>query len=199
MCDESGCHGPRERPGFTRYYSAVTVTKLALEGALSVRPEFFRDDRGSFAEIYAQSRYAEIGLQDRFIQDNLSRTRRGALRGLHGAPGMAKLVQVLTGEVYDVIVDLRHGSPTYLRWLGLTLRAQDGTQIYVPDGFVHGFLALSDDVTFLYKQTALYDPHTEFGVAWNDPDLAIAWPLDGEPLLSAKDATNPTVRELGHL
>ena len=113
---------------------------------------------------------------------------------------MAKLVQVLSGEAFDVIVDLRKDSPTYLQWYGHHLRASEHTQIYVPAGCLHGFLALTDDVVFLYKQSATYDPKTEFGVAWNDPDLGIEWPLDGlSPIVSPKDASNPTLRDLKYV
>lgn len=178
----------------------MTVEQLALQGAFLLRPDVFRDDRGSFTEIYSEARYAEAGIREPFVQTNLSHSRRGVLRGLHGAPGMAKLVQTLSGDVYDVIVDLRKGSPTYRRWCGVTLRASEPVQLYVPAGFLHGFLALSDDVTFLYNQTALYDPSKEFGVAWNDPDLAIDWPFGGKlPILSKKDAFNPLLRDLKHL
>ena len=136
----------------------------------------------------------------RFVQDNLSLSQRLVLRGLHSDPQMAKIVQVLTGTAYDVIVDVRRESPSFMRWHAVTLRAREHTQLYIPAGCLHGFLALEDETALLYKQSAEYDPATEFGVAWNDPDLAIEWPLGGAaPILSAKDAGNPTLRERGLL
>ncbi len=173
------------------------VERLPLEGSLLIRPRVFEDARGSFMELFSMPRYRGIGIANEFTQANLSRSKRGVLRGLHGSPGMAKLVQVLAGEAYDVIVDLRRESPTYLQWYGTTLGAADGAQLYVPSGFLHGFLALTDDVVFLYMQTMTYDPQQEFGVAWNDPDIAIAWPLDGDdPILSEKDARNPPLSDI---
>lgn len=174
------------------------VAALPIDGALVVTPNVFTDDRGTFKETYALSRYRAAGIADSFVQDNLSASKRGVLRGLHGDPRMAKLVQVLHGSAYDVVVDARPQSPTFRRWHGLTLRASEHTQLYIPAGCLHGFLALEDDTAFFYKQSAEYDPATEFGVAWNDPELAIAWPLEGaSPILSAKDAANPTLRQRG--
>jgi dTDP-4-dehydrorhamnose 3,5-epimerase len=175
----------------------MTVEPLPIAGALLVTPKIFTDDRGSFAEIFAAARYADAGITDTFVQDNLSLSRQDVLRGLHGDPRMSKLVQVLAGEAFDVIADAREGSPTYGRWHGTLLKASERRQVYVPKGCLHGFLALSQDVAFLYKQSALYDPASEFGVAWNDPDLAIEWPLGGRaPILSAKDAENPPLAAL---
>lgn len=174
--------------------------RLPLSGAFLLTPAVFSDDRGFFKEVYAEPRYAEAGIKDAFIQDNVSVSRRLTLRGLHSDPRMAKLVQVLDGEAYDVIVDLRKDSPTYLKWAGVRLTSESHHQIYIPRGFLHGFLALSERVIFSYKQSALYNPSSEVAVAWNDPDLAVEWPLEGDaPLLSPKDARNPTLRELGYL
>ncbi|MHB8140102.1 MAG: dTDP-4-dehydrorhamnose 3,5-epimerase [Vulcanimicrobiaceae bacterium] len=176
------------------------VVRTPIDGALLLHPRVFSDERGCFLEIFSRDRYREAGIGEPFVQDNLSSSKRGVLRGLHGDPRMSKLVQSVAGDAYDVIVDLRASSPTYRRWFGLTLRASERTQLYVPAGCLHGFLALSDETLFLYKQSALYDPACEFGVAWNDPDLAIEWPAAGSPpVLSAKDAANPTLRELGRL
>ncbi len=151
-------------------------------------------------ELFSAPRYKDAGIADEFVQDNLSRSKRGVLRGLHGDPRMAKLVQVLEGEVHDAIVDLRRESPTYLQWTAVRLRASECTQLFIPTGFLHGFLVLSDEAIFLYKQTATYDPQREIGVAWNDPDLAIDWPLgDVAPILSVKDAHNASLRALGYL
>jgi dTDP-4-dehydrorhamnose 3,5-epimerase len=175
----------------------MTVEPLPISGALLVTPKVYSDVRGSFAEIFASTRYADAGIADVFIQDNLSVSRRGVLRGLHGDRRMSKLVQVLEGEAFDVIADAREDSPTYGRWYGTLLKASERRQIYIPKGCLHGFLALSESVAFLYKQSALYDPSSEFGVAWDDPDLAVQWPLAGRPpILSEKDAVNPTLANL---
>lgn len=178
----------------------MEVTRLPIHGALQIALKEFRDDRGWFKESYAATRYKDAGIHDVFVQDNLSFSKRGVLRGLHGDPRMAKLVQVLTGSAYDVIVDVRRESQTYLQWHAVTLRAGEHTQVYVPAGCLHGFLALEDQTLLSYKQSAEYDPTQEFGVAWTDPDLSIAWPLHGRtPILTAKDAANPTLRERGIL
>jgi len=175
----------------------MTVEPLPIAGALLVTPSVYTDARGSFAEIFSRARYAEAGIADEFVQDNLSISRRGVLRGLHGDARMSKLVQVLEGEAFDAIADVREGSPTYGRWHATVLRASGRRQIYIPKGCLHGFLALSGHVIFLYKQSALYDPASEFGVAWNDAELAIEWPLDGRPpILSDKDAANPPLADL---
>jgi len=170
---------------------------LPLDGSFLLQPQVYEDERGYFKELYAEPRYAALGIADRFVQDNLSVSRRGVLRGLHGDPRMSKLVQVLSGEAYDVLVDMRPGSPTFHRWIGVPLAGSRHTQLFIPAGFLHGFLAQSDEVVFLYKQSATYDPSTEIGVAWDDPDLAIDWPLGGlAPILSTKDAANPRLRDL---
>jgi len=178
----------------------MELVKLPVEGALQIVPRAFVDERGWFKELYSATRYRSAGVDVTFVQDNLSMSRRGVLRGMHGDPRMGKLVQVLRGSAYDVIVDVRIGSPSFMRWHAVTLRASEHTQLYIPSGCLHGFLALEDGTLLSYKQSAEYDPATEFGVAWNDPDLAIDWPLGGaEPILSAKDSANPTMRERGLL
>ncbi len=181
-----------------RTMPSLAIEQTPLRGALVLTPAIFADDRGFFKETFSQPRYAQAAGSDApFVQDNVSVSRRGVLRGLHTDPRMAKLVQVLHGAAFDVIVDLRDGSPTRLQWFGLELSAENHRQLYVPAGFLHGYLALTEDVVFHYKQTALYDPATELGIAWNDPGLAIRWPIDAPPVLSAKDANNPTLRERG--
>lgn len=178
----------------------MEVLPLAIEGAFEIRPRVFSDDRGFFKETYSQQRYRDAGLLADFVQDNVSQSQRLVLRGLHGDPRMAKLVQVVAGSAFDVVADVRKSSPTFGRWCAVELTAGAHNQMYIPAGCLHGFLALEDGTMLSYKQSALYDPSTEFGVRWDDPDLAIAWPLDGrEPLLSAKDAVNPTLRDLGYL
>jgi dTDP-4-dehydrorhamnose 3,5-epimerase len=179
----------------------MQVESLAVAGALKIVPRAFADDRGYFKEVFRASPYAEeLGLREPFVQDNVSFSKARVLRGLHGDARMAKLVQVLRGSACDVVVDVRKESPTYRQWVAVTLEGTTHTQLFIPAGCLHGFLALEDDTMLLYKQTAEYDPASEFGVAWNDPDLAIDWPLSGHPpLLSTKDAANPTLRELGYV
>lgn len=165
-------------------------TKFA-EAKLLV-PEVFEDARGFFKETYSTGKYRALGLSDDFVQDSISYSRKNVLRGLHYDRRMSKLVQVLRGRIFDAIADVREGSPTYLQWQGFILSDENHHQLYVPAGFAHGFLALSDDVIFSYKHGALHDPAHERSVRWNDPTLAIAWPLEGgEPTLSAKDKIAP--------
>lgn len=155
----------------------------------------FADDRGLFKEAYVRSKYRSLGVMDDFVQDNVSFSRCGVLRGLHADPQMSKLVYVLRGEVFDVIVDARKDSPTFGQWDGFSLKAHEHKQLYIPAGFLHGFLAQTDDVIFCYKQSAEYAPQREVGVRWNDPDIAIAWPLTRPPLVSEKDSRNRGFRD----
>ncbi len=167
----------------------MNVLDLSITGAKRIVPAVFADARGYFKETYTAPRYRDAGIADDFVQDNLSRSDRDVLRGLHADPRMAKLVQVLVGSAFDVIADLRPGSPSYGQWYGEVLRGDEHTQLYIPAGCFHGFLALEDGTILSYKQSATYDPATEVGLAWNAPALAITWPLDGRPpRLSAKDA-----------
>lgn len=161
----------------------------------------YPDDRGYFKEVYGSERYAAAGIGETFVQDNLSLSRRNVLRGLHGdARPVSKLVSVLAGAAYDVVADLRPESPTHGRWCGVTLEGGVHRQLYVPPGCLHGFLALRDGVMLLYKQSQAYDPGCEIAVRWNDPDLAIAWPLGNEaPILSARDARAAGAAQLGLL
>ena len=178
----------------------MKVEKLSVDGALALTPTVFSDDRGYFKEIYSDARYANAGIAETFRQVNVSSSKGHVLRGLHGDPRMSKLVQVVRGRAFDVIVDLRRQSSTFMRWCAVDLAAERHQQVYIPAGCLHGFLALQDDTMLLYEQSATYDPKSEIGVAWNDPDIGIEWPLDGRtPLLSPKDAANPTLRELGYL
>jgi len=157
-------------------------------------PDVYGDDRGFFKEVWSRPKYAaafgEVPLV--WEQDSLSRSKRHVLRGMHYDFRMAKLVQCLEGEIFDCIVDLRRGSPTYLQWEGFTLSAGNHRQLLVPAGFGHGFLALADDVIVHYKNSVPFDATTEGAVSWRNPQIGIVWPLDGaEPLLSAKDAAVP--------
>lgn len=175
----------------------MEVEELPLAGALLLTRQTFADERGFFRETYSRERYHACGIDESFVQDNVSLSHRDVLRGLHGDRRMAKLVSVVRGSAFDVIVDVRKASPTYGRWWAATLTATGGRQIYVPRGFLHGFLALEDETIFAYKQSAAYDPATEIAIAWNDAELGIAWPLQGrQPILSRRDATNPPLASL---
>jgi dTDP-4-dehydrorhamnose 3,5-epimerase len=147
-----------------------------------------RDERGSFRRIFSQAEYAPAGIDDEFVEDNVSVSQRGVLRGMHYDHRLAKFVQVLAGTIFDVVVDVRRASPTFGKWESFVLTAQGCEQLYVPRGFAHGFYVLSEQAIVSYKQTAPYDPASEGQLLWNDAVVGIAWPLAGEPLLSAKDA-----------
>lgn len=172
----------------------VLVEKLGIEGLLSIRPKVFGDERGYFLETWNKAELAAAGLDADFVQDNQSKSVRGVLRGLHYQVRypQGKLVRSIQGEVFDVAVDLRPGSPTYGKWEGVVLSAAAQNQLYIPAGFAHGFLVLSDEAVFAYKCTEYYHPEDEAGIVWNDPGLAIAWPDVGVPFrTSAKDAALP--------
>ena len=175
----------------------MNVKPTRLPGVLLIEPRVFRDDRGYFFETWSRARYAEAGLPADFVQDNLSVSRAGVLRGLHyqHPTAQGKLVGVLRGEVFDVAVDIRAGSPTFGRWEGFLLSAENGRQLYVPEGFAHGFAVTSDEAIFSYKCTAPYDPSSEGSVRWDDPDLAIDWPVRS-PALAPKDAAAPSLAEV---
>jgi len=151
-------------------------------------PDVFPDARGYFKETFSTDKYAAAGMRDEWVQDSVSRSKRNVVRGMHYDMRMAKLVQVLLGRIFDVIVDVRPGSPTYKRWQGFELSADNHLQLYVPRGFAHGFCALDEDNIVNYKMTALFDPAHEGTLSWKDPGVGITWPLSGEPILSAKDA-----------
>jgi dTDP-4-dehydrorhamnose 3,5-epimerase len=171
-----------------------TVTATALPGVLLLAPRFFADARGSFYESYNDAAFtAATGLERRFVQDNHSTSVRGVLRGLHYqlVRPQGKLVRVVRGEVFDVAVDLRRASPTFGRWVGVRLSAEDRRQLWVPEGFGHGFVVTSESAEVLYKTTEYWLPEHERSIRWDDPALGIDWPLDGAPLLAAKDAAAP--------
>jgi len=166
-------------------------SKLSIPDVVVFEPKVFGDDRGFFYESFNQARFEDaIGRSVNFVQDNHSRSAKGVLRGLHYQIQQAqgKLVRVVAGTVFDVAVDLRKSSPTFGQWVGEILSADNKRQLWVPEGFGHGFVVLSDSAEFLYKTTNYYAPQHERCVAWNDPDLAIDWQFDGTPSLSAKDA-----------
>jgi dTDP-4-dehydrorhamnose 3,5-epimerase len=172
------------------------VTQTELPGVLIVEPQVFKDRRGFFYESYSQQLYQGHGIEAQFVQDNHSRSSYGTLRGLHyqATPGQAKLVRVVVGEVYDVAVDIRQHSPTFGRWVGVTLSAENHRQLYIPVGYAHGFCVTSSAAEFLYKVSSYYDPQAERGVAWDDPDLAIPWPVQ-EPVLSDRDRAHPRLAD----
>ena len=174
----------------------MNVVETDLPGVLVVEPEVFGDARGFFMESWNGARYSEAGLPDGFVQDNLSFSARGVLRGLHfqNPNPQGKLVSVLWGEVFDVAVDIRVGSPTFGRWTGATLSAENKRQLYVPPDFAHGFLVTSEAALFFYKCTDYYDPASEGTVLWNDSEIGIEWPT-GAPTLSDKDCAAPALRE----
>jgi dTDP-4-dehydrorhamnose 3,5-epimerase len=169
----------------------------SLPDVIRIEPRVFRDARGFFLESYHEEKFAAGGVRARFVQDNHSRSTRGTLRGLHMQVAFAqgKLVRCVAGEVFDVAVDARPGSKTFGRWVGETLSAENFVQLWVPPGFLHGFCVTSETAEIQYKCTALYHPEDELGVAWNDPDLAIRWPITA-PLLSVKDAALPRLRDV---
>ena len=163
-----------------------------LNGVVILEPKVFGDERGFFLEVYNEATFRSFGLPTRFVQSNHSGSRKGVLRGLHYQlqRPQGKLVRVLHGEIFDVTVDLRQGSPQFGEWFGVTLSEENRRQIWLPPGFAHGFLVLSDFAEVSYKVTEFYSPACERSILWNDPAIGIAWPLDGagEPILSAKDA-----------
>lgn len=165
-----------------------------------IEPKVFGDERGYFLETYNENSFREAGLEMKFVQDNESRSKKGVLRGLHFQTQntQGKLVRVTEGKVFDVAVDLRKGSPTYGKWEGVILSAENKKQFYVPEGFAHGFLVLSDYATFNYKCTDFYAPQYDSGLLWNDKDVNIKWPLDeiDEVILSDKDKVQKTLKEL---
>lgn len=169
-----------------------------LQDVIVLSPRVFNDDRGWFTEVYNTSVLSEYGITDRFQQDNHSFSRQGVLRGLHfQVPPMAqaKLVRCVSGALWDVAVDLRKGSPTYLQWYGAELSAANKLIMYIPVGFAHGFYALQD-CEMIYKCSEVYNPEHDGGIAWNDSDLAIKWPLTGEPTLSDKDSQLPRLADI---
>ena len=174
-----------------------------IKDLVIIEPKVFGDDRGYFMESYSQKDFAEAGLTMNFVQDNESKSRKGVLRGLHFQTKhtQGKLVRVTQGEVWDVAVDLRKGSPTYGQWEGVYLSAENKRQFYVPEGFAHGFVVTSEEAVFNYKCTDFYAPEYDSGLLWNDPEVGIEWPLDGitEILLSEKDKKQKTLKELADL
>jgi dTDP-4-dehydrorhamnose 3,5-epimerase len=175
----------------------VIVTPTAIPDVLVIEPKVFGDARGFFLESWNAQAFAAAGIPAAFVQDNHSRSPRGVLRGLHYQirQPQGKLVRVVAGEVFDVAVDLRRASPTFGRWVGERLSAENKRLLWIPPGFGHGFLVLSETADFLYKTTDYYAPEHERVIAWNDPDLAIKWPIAGTPTLSGRDAAGARFRD----
>lgn len=173
------------------------VEKSDLDGVLLIQPAVHSDPRGHFFESFQKERYKEIGIGEDFVQDNQSVSQKNTIRGLHyrSAPGQAKLVRVIRGEVFDVVVDIRKQSPTFGQWRGYTLSDSNYLQIYIPVGFAHGFCVLSATAEFLYKVSEYYSAEKEIGIMWNDPDIAVKWPTSN-PVLSEKDKTNPALKDI---
>jgi dTDP-4-dehydrorhamnose 3,5-epimerase len=166
----------------------------SLPGVFELQPKVIRDARGFFLETYHQQKFAGFGIHDSFVQDNQSRSAKGTVRGLHYQlrHAQAKLCRVVEGEVLDIAVDIRIGSPTFGKWTSVLLSAERQNLIFIPQGFAHGFVVLSDSAQFLYKCSDFYDPGSEYGIIWNDPDLAISWGV-ANPLVSEKDAKYSTL------
>ena len=175
----------------------MNVVPCPLSGLLIIEPKVFGDARGFFQELWNRRRYREAGLDVEFVQDNLSLSSRGTLRGLHfqNPNPQGKLLQVLQGEAFDVAVDIRRGSPTFRRWHGLVLSGENKRQFYIPPGFAHGFVVLSETALFHYKCTDFYSPQDELAIRWDDPDIGIEWRIN-EPLLSERDAKAPYLRDM---
>ena len=176
---------------------ALKVEKSDLEGVLIIEPSVYTDSRGSFFESFQKERYKELGITEEFVQDNQSVSQKHTIRGLHYRvdPGQSKLVRVIRGEVFDVVVDIRKNSTTFGQWRGYTLSASNYLQIYIPVGFAHGFCVLSESAEFLYKVSEYYSAEKEKGIMWNDPEIGIEWPTSS-PVLSEKDKHNPALKDL---
>ena len=174
--------------------------KTDIEGVFIIEPTAFGDERGYFMETYQYNDFAAAGIDVKFVQDNQSMSKKGVLRGLHFQKQFpqSKLVRVIRGEVYDVAVDLREGSPTYGKYVGVLLSAENKRQFFIPKNFAHGFLVLSDEAEFVYKVDDFYHPNDEGGLMWNDPSVGVNWPIeDGmEIILSEKDKINPTLENI---
>jgi len=176
----------------------MRAIETELQGVLVIEPDVFEDPRGFFFENYHSSKFAGFGITESFVQDNHSRSCRGTLRGLHYQlrHPQAKLCRIVRGEVLDVAVDIRRGSPTFGKWVSVVLSEDNHRQIYIPAGFAHGFYVRSEIADCLYKCDAFYAPADQHGIAWDDPGLGIEWGLVGPPVLSAKDAANPRIAQI---
>jgi dTDP-4-dehydrorhamnose 3,5-epimerase len=178
---------------------AITVTATALPEVKLVEPKVFGDARGFFLESFNEREFAEkVGVEARFVQDNHSRSAKGVLRGMHYQieHAQGKLVRVVAGEVFDVVVDIRKRSPKFGKWVGFNLSAENHRQMWVPEGFAHGFLVLSETADFLYKTTDYWYPEHERCLAWNDPRVGVQWPIEGEPVMAEKDRAGKSLSDI---
>ncbi len=177
----------------------IKVIDTGIKELYLIEPKVFSDSRGYFMEFFNEYEMEQCGIKTKFVQDNESKSEKGVLRGLHfqTKKTQAKLVRVISGEVFDVAVDLRKGSPTYKKWHGVILSGQNKNQFYIPEGFAHGFLVLSEEAVFTYKCSDYYAPEYDSGIIWNDPEIGIQWPLDqiSTPLLSEKDKTLKSLKD----
>ena len=180
---------------------ALSIEKMPIEGLVLIHPHVFEDERGYFIKDFEKSFYEQNGLPITFLETNESKSKKGTIRGLHFQQkfSQGKLIRVIKGAVYDVAVDLRFGSSTFGKWMGFDLSEYNHDVLYIPEGFAHGFVVLSETAAFVYKCTRFYAPNDEGGLFWNDPAVGIKWPVgDGfEPLLSEKDTKNPLLKDLG--
>ncbi|HHH36765.1 MAG TPA: dTDP-4-dehydrorhamnose 3,5-epimerase [Gammaproteobacteria bacterium] len=178
----------------------MNIQETDIPGVLIVEPQIHGDARGWFKETWQARRYAEAGIEGPFVQDNMARSRHGILRGLHlqHPHAQGKLVQVVLGEVFDVAVDVRRGSPHFGRWVGVILSADNHRQLWVPPGFAHGYVVTSSEAIFSYKCTEYYHPETDLSIRWDDPDIGIDWPVVGQPSLSDKDAEALLLKDVPH-
>jgi dTDP-4-dehydrorhamnose 3,5-epimerase len=176
----------------------MNIIETPLPGVIILEPKVFGDQRGFFMETWARERYCAAGINGEFVQDNMSSSTRGTLRGLHfqHPQGQGKLVQALSGAIFDVVVDIRVNSPSFGQWFGTELNADKRKQLYIPPGFAHGFCVLSEIALFSYKCTDYYNPQNEGGILWNDPDIGIDWPLEGQPILSDRDRQHSKLSEV---
>lgn len=171
--------------------------RLSIPDVILIEPAVHQDERGFFLESYKFSEFVALGITDRFVQDNHSKSAHAVLRGLHyqkNPKAQGKLVQVIEGRIFDVAVDVRKGSPNYGRWVGVTVSAEDKKMLYIPVGFAHGFCVLSEAAEVVYKVTEEYSPQHDAGIIWNDPDIAVAWPIP-HPIVSKKDEAHPRLKE----
>jgi dTDP-4-dehydrorhamnose 3,5-epimerase len=195
ITESTGTSGGRY-PRLIYYRRAVQRLDSQLEGPILIEPTVYSDPRGFFLETFRVSALRKLGIAEQFVQDNHSRSGRGVLRGMHFQPGMAKLVRTARGAVLDVVVDVRPESPAFKRWEGFRLDDRDHRQLYVPDGFAHGFCVLSELADVIYKTSAYYDPVAEAAFRFDDPEVGIEWPDDLELQVSARDREAPLLREV---
>ena len=175
----------------------MEAQEIQLDGIQLIKPKVFTDSRGLFLESYQEPRYREMGINCSFVQDNHSVSKQSTIRGMHfqSHPGQSKLVRVALGRIFDVVVDLRQDSPTFGKWQGFYLDSTEHHQLFIPVGFAHGFCVISEEAHVLYKVSAIYDAETEHGFRWDDPDIAIEWPVS-DPVISDRDLKSPFFREL---